>query len=91
MSNACETARPTRVPNTAPWNRAMALPRRLLEALIRRGRMRRDEAFLLSQPDYMLRDIGIGRSEIYAAIHSRAQSRTEREGDISETGYGTRR
>jgi uncharacterized protein YjiS (DUF1127 family) len=31
---------------------------------LRRRRMRRDELWLQSQPDYLLRDIGIGRGEI---------------------------
>ena len=31
-------------------------------------RMRRDAALLHSQPDYLLRDIGIGRSQIEAAV-----------------------
>jgi uncharacterized protein YjiS (DUF1127 family) len=33
--------------------------------------MRRDEYFLLSQPDYILRDIGIGRGEIETAVRGR--------------------
>ncbi len=32
---------------------------------------RRDEYFLASQPDYILRDIGIGRGEIEAAVRGR--------------------
>ena len=31
-------------------------------------RVRRDEALLMKQPDYMLRDMGIGRGEIESAI-----------------------
>ena len=87
MTNACDTARPARSSSLALWMRALAWPWRLLATLARRSRMRRDEAFLLRQPDHMLRDIGIGRSEIYAAIHSRG--RFER--DAGESGYGTRR
>ena len=39
-------------------------------AVLRRAR-RRDEFFLLSQPDYILRDIGIGRGEIESAVRGR--------------------
>jgi len=41
---------------------------RLLERFLRWRRIRRDEALLLKQPDYMLRDIGIGRAEIEIAV-----------------------
>jgi len=40
-------------------------------AVVRHRATRRDEHFLLSQPDYILRDIGIGRSEIEAAVRGR--------------------
>ncbi|HVY99220.1 MAG TPA: hypothetical protein VHA35_06960 [Dongiaceae bacterium] len=40
-------------------------------ALVRQRAVRRDEHFLLSQPDYILRDIGIGRGEIEAAVRGR--------------------
>jgi uncharacterized protein YjiS (DUF1127 family) len=32
--------------------------------------MRRDEAWLQGQPDYLLRDIGIGRTEIDSIIRN---------------------
>jgi uncharacterized protein YjiS (DUF1127 family) len=32
---------------------------------------RRDEYFLMTQPDYILRDIGIGRGEIESAVRGR--------------------
>jgi uncharacterized protein YjiS (DUF1127 family) len=35
-----------------------------------RRRMRRDEAWLRGQPDYLLRDIGVGRNEIEAIIRN---------------------
>jgi uncharacterized protein YjiS (DUF1127 family) len=35
--------------------------------------MRRDEYFLLGQPDYILRDIGIGRGEIESAVRGRTR------------------
>jgi uncharacterized protein YjiS (DUF1127 family) len=40
-------------------------------AMARHRATRRDEHFLLSQPDYILRDIGIGRGEIEAAVRGR--------------------
>ena len=40
-------------------------------AMMRHRAARRDEHFLLSQPDYILRDIGIGRGEIEAAVRGR--------------------
>jgi uncharacterized protein YjiS (DUF1127 family) len=40
-------------------------------AVVRHRSMRRDEYFLLSQPDYILRDIGIGRGEVEAAVRGR--------------------
>ena len=87
MTNAFSTARAANSSAAAPWSRVVDLAIRLFAALARRSRLRRDEAFLLGQPDYMLRDIGIGRSEIYTAIHSR--DRFER--GIKDTDYGTRR
>lgn len=45
---------------TACWN-----------AVVRHRATRRDEYFLMSQPDYILRDIGIGRGEIEAAVRGR--------------------
>jgi uncharacterized protein YjiS (DUF1127 family) len=47
--------------------------RRGWEMLQRRRRARRDELFLLSQPDYILRDIGIGRGEIEFAVRGRGR------------------
>jgi uncharacterized protein YjiS (DUF1127 family) len=41
---------------------------RLLAGWQKRRQMRRDETWLLSQPDYLLRDIGISRREIDATI-----------------------
>jgi uncharacterized protein YjiS (DUF1127 family) len=40
-------------------------------AVARQRAVRRDEYFLLSQPDYILRDIGIGRGEVEAAVRGR--------------------
>jgi uncharacterized protein YjiS (DUF1127 family) len=40
-------------------------------AVLRHRATRRDAHFLLSQPDYILRDIGIGRGEIEAAVRGR--------------------
>jgi uncharacterized protein YjiS (DUF1127 family) len=40
-------------------------------AMVRHRATRRDEHFLLSQPDYILRDIGIGRGEIESAVRGR--------------------
>jgi uncharacterized protein YjiS (DUF1127 family) len=40
-------------------------------AVVSHRARRRDEHFLLSQPDYILRDIGIGRGEIEAAVRGR--------------------
>ena len=40
-------------------------------AVSRHRATRRDEHFLLSQPDYILRDIGIGRGEIESAVRGR--------------------
>jgi uncharacterized protein YjiS (DUF1127 family) len=51
------------------------LLRRWVLRWLRNHRLRRDEAFLLSQPDYMLRDIGIGRSEIEAAVRDESRWR----------------
>lgn len=39
-----------------------------LSDLARRHRTRRDEALLLGKPDHILRDIGIGRSEIPSVV-----------------------
>jgi uncharacterized protein YjiS (DUF1127 family) len=50
--------------------------RRWIMRWLRHHRMRRDEALLARQPDYMLRDIGIGRGEIEAAV--RGESRWRR-------------
>ena len=41
---------------------------RLIAHWHRWQRLRRDKALLLSQPDYLLRDIGIDRNEIEAMI-----------------------
>ena len=40
-------------------------------AIVRHRATRRDAYFLMSQPDYILRDIGIGRSEIETAVRGR--------------------
>jgi len=40
-------------------------------AMVRQRSVRRDEYFLMSQPDYILRDIGIGRGEIESAVRGR--------------------
>jgi uncharacterized protein YjiS (DUF1127 family) len=46
----------------------LGLLARLIARWQSRRRLRRDRAWLQSQPDYMLRDIGIGRGEIEAII-----------------------
>ena len=51
------------------------LLQRLALGWMRWRRVRRDEALLLSQPDYMLHDIGIGRSEIEMAIRGSGRRR----------------
>lgn len=38
-------------------------------AMMRRRQAQRAERFLLSQPEHLLRDIGIARSEITAVVH----------------------
>ena len=40
-------------------------------SMVRHRATRRDAYFLMSQPDYILRDIGIGRSEIESAVRGR--------------------
>lgn len=47
---------------------AIAICRRGLRALARIFRIRRDRAWLEDLPDYLLRDIGIDRSEISSVI-----------------------
>jgi uncharacterized protein YjiS (DUF1127 family) len=47
----------------------------IMSGLMRWHRRRRDEALLQAQPDYMLRDIGLGRSEIEAAVRGEARWR----------------
>ena len=44
------------------------LLQRVVDLLLRWQRMRRDKAQLLSQPDYLLRDIGIDRKEIEVVL-----------------------
>jgi len=48
---------------------------RLVERFLRWRRIRRDEALLLKQPEYMLRDIGIGRAEIEIAVRGESHWR----------------
>lgn len=48
---------------------------RLLARFLRWRRIRRDEAVLLKQPDYMLRDIGLGRAEIELAVRGESHWR----------------
>ena len=56
----------------ATRNNAMAKKRGplagLLAGWLSRRKMRRDEIWLKQQPDYLLRDIGISRTEIEAII-----------------------
>jgi uncharacterized protein YjiS (DUF1127 family) len=56
----------------AMHNNTLAKQPRLSEGLFARWRrwqrMRRDATWLQNQPDYLLRDIGISRSEISAII-----------------------
>jgi uncharacterized protein YjiS (DUF1127 family) len=56
----------------ATRSNAIAKKPGLLQALTigwkTRWRQRRDEAWLRGQPDYLLRDIGVGRNEIEAII-----------------------
>ncbi len=60
----------------AVMNRSNAVPKQqgLLEELFARWqlwrRVRRDEAWLKRQPDYLLRDIGLERSDIDRALRS---------------------
>ena len=54
----------TRATKTSDWAKPFGLLLRLIARWHRRQRLRRDEAWLLNQPDYLLRDIGIGRNEI---------------------------
>ncbi|KQU83397.1 hypothetical protein ASD99_17175 [Mesorhizobium sp. Root695] len=50
--------------------REWRLPLTLLARLLRRWRHRRDRRHLETMPDFMLKDIGISRSEIdYVAAH----------------------
>ncbi len=49
---------------------AIAIHRAGLRALARIIRIRRDRAWLEDMPDYLLRDIGIDRSEILSVIRS---------------------
>ena len=49
---------------------AIAIYRAGLRALARIIRIRRDRAWLEDMPDYLLRDIGIDRSEILSVIRS---------------------
>ena len=50
--------------------REWRLPSTLLARLLRRWRQRRDRRHLETMPDFMLKDIGISRSEIdYVAAH----------------------
>ena len=49
--------------------------KRMLAQWLGWNRRRRDEALLLAQPDYMLRDIGLGRSEIEAAVRGESRWR----------------
>lgn len=42
--------------------------RRLLAAYLHWRRLRRDERFLLGQPDHILKDMGIARADIEGAI-----------------------
>lgn len=55
-------------------NRVAARPGLFQEWFARwqlRHRIRRDEAWLQSQPDYLLRDIGLARNEIEAVVRRR--------------------
>ena len=51
-----------------PRHSLLAWLQRLVEAYARRRRMREDERFLLSQPDHILKDMGISRAEIEGAV-----------------------
>jgi uncharacterized protein YjiS (DUF1127 family) len=58
-------------PATRSCLEALILPGLMLSVATRFNawrRRRRDAAFLMRQPDHMLRDIGIGRAEIEIAV-----------------------
>jgi uncharacterized protein YjiS (DUF1127 family) len=48
----------------APMPRPLGLLGRLIARWQRRQRQRRDEGWLSGQPDYLLRDIGVSRTDI---------------------------
>jgi uncharacterized protein YjiS (DUF1127 family) len=56
------------MPMSATMPQSLGMFGRLLAGWQKRRQMRRDETWLLSQPDYLLRDIGISRREIDATI-----------------------
>jgi uncharacterized protein YjiS (DUF1127 family) len=53
---------------SAKTAQSLGLLGRLIARWRSRQRLRRDETWLQSQPDYMLRDIGINRGEIETLI-----------------------
>jgi uncharacterized protein YjiS (DUF1127 family) len=64
------TAAPTRksMRMSAALPQTLGLLGRLIARWLSRQRLRRDQAWLQSQPDYMLRDIGVSRGEIETII-----------------------
>ena len=59
-------------PSDRPDSPVPNVLQRLAAQWMRWRTVRRDEALLLKQSDYMLRDIGIGRAEIERAVRGRA-------------------
>ena len=64
---AATATKPIPIKPTIP----LGLLLRLLTAWRRRRQLRRDQAALQSQPDYLLRDIGVSRAEIESIIRRR--------------------
>ena len=54
------------LPRAGKWDTVSVL-RRIYSAIARRSRIRADRRTLASLPDYLLRDIGISRSDIESA------------------------
>jgi len=67
MTQMTDTARKA-IRMSAATPQPFGLLGRLVARWLSRQRLRRDQSWLQRQPDYMLRDIGIGRSEIESII-----------------------
>ena len=66
MTQITATARKSIRVSTA--THSLGLLGRLIARWKRRQRMRRDQAWLRSQPNYLLRDIGVSQAEIETII-----------------------